>query len=109
MGGKLAKAYASLMKEMHAEKKSSSSVKPFDFKKTLGTKISRFSGYNQQDSAELVNLLLDLLHEDLNRVKKKPYVEMNENPERKDAEVAKDFWDNFLARNQSIVVDLMYG
>ena len=34
---------------------------------------------------------------------------MNENPDRKDAEVAKDFWDNFLARNQSMIVDLMYG
>ena len=42
-------------------------------------------------------------------MKKKPYVEMNENPDRKDAEVAKDFWDNFLARNQSVIVDLMYG
>ena len=46
MGGKLAKSYASLMKELHQEKKEQS-VKPFDFKKTLGNKISRFSGYNQ--------------------------------------------------------------
>ena len=33
-----------------------------------------FSGYAQQDSQELVSSLLDALHEDSNRVKKKPYV-----------------------------------
>ena len=57
MQGKLAKAYGNLMKELHNDKQSNSSVQPFDFKKTLGTKISRFSGYNQQDSSELVNFL----------------------------------------------------
>jgi len=36
-----------------------------------------FQGYAQHDSAELLNYLLDGLHEDLNRVKgPKPYVEM---------------------------------
>ena len=109
MQGKLAKAYAGLMKELHSESQSAPSVKPWDFKKTLGTKISRFSGYNQQDSSELVNFLLDLLHEDLNRVKKKPYHEMSENPNRSEAEVAQEFWENFTARNKSIIVDLMYG
>ena len=53
--------------------------------------------------------MLDLIHEDLNRVKQKPYVEMNEDTERPDAIVAKEYWDGFLARNASIIVDLMYG
>jgi ubiquitin carboxyl-terminal hydrolase 6/32 len=52
---------------------------------------------------------LDLLHEDLNRVTKKPYIEMIDKPGRPDKEVADEFWDNFLARNKSIIVDLMYG
>jgi ubiquitin carboxyl-terminal hydrolase 4/11/15 len=34
-----------------------------------------FSGYNQHDSGELIAYVLDGLHEDLNRVKTKPYVE----------------------------------
>jgi len=57
----------------------------------------------------LINYLLDLIHEDLNRVKQKPYVEMSEDTERPDAIVAKEYWDGFLARNASIIVDLMYG
>lgn len=53
--------------------------------------------------------MLDLIHEDLNRVKTKPYVEMSEEPNRPDSVVAKEFWDGFKARNSSIIVDLMYG
>lgn len=34
-----------------------------------------FSGYSQHDSSELINYLLDGLHEDLNRVIDKPYTE----------------------------------
>ena len=56
-----------------------------------------------------MNWLLDLIHEDLNRVRVKPYVEMSEEPDRPDAVVAKEYWDAFLGRNQSIIVDLMYG
>ena len=76
MQGKLAKAYAKLMYELWKGK--SRSTAPWDLKKTLGSKINRFAGYNQQDSAELTNYLLDLIHEDLNRITKKPYIEMSE-------------------------------
>ena len=43
-----------------------------------------FSGYQQQDSQELMAFLLDGLHEDLNRIKKKPYVETKEANDRPD-------------------------
>ncbi len=107
MSGKLAKAYASLVNDLWQG--SDSKTAPWDLKKTLGSKISRFSGFGQQDSAELVNYLLDLLHEDLNRVTKKPIVEMSEELNRPDDIVAKEYWDAFTARNRSIIVDLMYG
>ena len=67
---------------------SNSKTAPYTFKKTLGTRISRFSGYGQQDSCELVNFVLDLLHEDLNSVTKKPYIEMIDRSEVADALVA---------------------
>lgn len=107
MSGKLAKAYAGLVKDMWEGTENKTA--PWDLKKTLGSKISRFSGFGQQDSAELVNYLLDLLHEDLNRITKKPFVEMSEELNRPDEVVAKEFWDAFIARNKSIIVDLMYG
>lgn len=107
MSGKLAKAYAGLIKDMWEG--TDNRTAPWDLKKTLGSKISRFSGFGQQDSAELVNYLLDLLHEDLNRVTKKPIIEMSEELNRPDDVVAKEYWDAFTARNKSIIVDLMYG
>ena len=58
---------------------------------------------------ELINYVLDTLHEDLNRVKKKPYVEQKDSNERPDEVVSAEFWENFKLRNKSIVVDLLYG
>jgi hypothetical protein len=42
---------------------------------------------------------MDTLHEDLNRVKQKPYVEMSDSNGRSDATVAKEYWEGHLKRN----------
>lgn len=44
----------------------------------VGRFAPQFSGYQQQDCQELMAFLLDGLHEDLNRVKKKPYIELSD-------------------------------
>ena len=49
------------------------------------------------------------MHEDLNRVIHKPYIEMKDSEGRLDEIVSEEHWSVFLARNQSIIVDLMYG
>ena len=49
------------------------------------------------------------MHEDLNRVIQKPYVELQDSNGRPDEDVSKEHWDAFTARNRSIIVDLMYG
>lgn len=54
---------------------------------------------------ELLAFLLDGLHEDLNGVKSKPYLEAKDSDGRPDAEVADEYWGNHLARNDSIIVD----
>ncbi len=48
----------------------------------------QFSGYAQQDSQELLAFLLDGLHEDLNRITDKPYIEDRDSDGRPDEEVA---------------------
>ena len=53
--------------------------------------------------------LLDGLHEDLNLVLKKEYVETAEANGRPDAIVAKEAWDKHLLRNRSVVVDTLHG
>ena len=56
------------------------SVTPRAFKAALARFAPQFAGYQQQDSQELLAFLLDGLHEDLNRVKKKHYIEVRPYP-----------------------------
>ena len=49
-----------------------------DLQVAVGRFAPQFSGYQQQDSQELMAFLLDGLHEDLNRIHKKPYVEVKD-------------------------------
>jgi len=107
MGGRLAEAYASMLKAMWGGEYSV--VCPSDVKENIGQHAPQFAGYQQQDSQELMNFLLDGLHEDLNRVKKKPYVEKVEGNGRPDGEVAKEAWEGHLARNRSEVLDIFGG
>lgn len=48
--------------------------RPYRLKSAIADINKMFSGYAQHDSQELFSFLVDGLHEDLNRVKKKPYV-----------------------------------
>ena len=50
----------------------------------VGRFAPSFSGYAQQDSQELLTFLLDGLHEDLNRIRKKPYIEIKDSNGRPD-------------------------
>jgi ubiquitin carboxyl-terminal hydrolase 4/11/15 len=54
------------------------------FQISVGRFAPQFSGYQQQDAQELMAFLLDGLHEDLNRIKKKPYIELKEDEGRPD-------------------------
>ncbi|XP_022744200.1 ubiquitin carboxyl-terminal hydrolase 8-like isoform X2 [Durio zibethinus] len=58
---------------------------------------------------EFLAFLLDGLHEDLNRVKCKPYIEAKDAEGRPGEEVADEYWQNHLARNDSIIVDVCQG
>lgn len=50
----------------------------------VGHFASQFLGYQQHDSQELLSFLLDGLHEDLNRVKNKEYIELKDADGRPD-------------------------
>jgi ubiquitin carboxyl-terminal hydrolase 4/11/15 len=107
MKGQVAEAYGELIEKLwsgHAN-----SIPPRDFKYTIGRFNSSFSGYQQHDTQELLAFLLDGLHEDLNRIIKKPYIELPDFDGMKDAEIAKRSWDYHRARNDSVIVDLFQG
>lgn len=106
-GGKLVTAYAQLLKEMWLSNKKV--VKPNQFKKQLSKFAPQFTGTYQHDAQELLSFLLDGIHEDLNRVKEKPYVEDKDCDGTNDEVDAIEAWKNYLRRNKSLVVDLFQG
>uniref|UniRef100_A0A7N0V0Y7 Ubiquitin carboxyl-terminal hydrolase n=1 Tax=Kalanchoe fedtschenkoi TaxID=63787 RepID=A0A7N0V0Y7_KALFE len=107
MDGEIALAFGDLIRKLWAP--GSSPVAPRLFKSKLARFAPQFSGFNQHDSQELLAFLLDGLHEDLNRVKCKPYVEAKDGDNRRDEEVADEYWQNHIARNDSIIVDVCQG
>ena len=113
--GFLALAYANYIYNMNLN--NTDFLSPRNFKCAIGIVDDRFSGTDQQDTHEFLTFLIDSIHEDLNKVIIKPTVK------RKNSDWEKNFnsstildklkskieWNNFLKRNQSIMVDLFYG
>lgn len=107
MHGELALAFGELLRKLWSSGRTP--VAPRAFKGKLGRFAPQFSGYNQHDSQELLAFLLDGLHEDLNRVKQKPYFETKDSDGRPDEEVANELWRYHRARNDSVIVDICQG
>ncbi|PKA49629.1 Ubiquitin carboxyl-terminal hydrolase 5 [Apostasia shenzhenica] len=107
MVGELALAFGELLRKLWGPGRTPVSPRPF--KARLARFAPQFSGYNQHDSQELLAFLLDGLHEDLNRVKHKPYLKPKDADGRPDEEVADEYWANHVARNNSIIVDVCQG
>uniref|UniRef100_A0AAQ5XRJ4 Ubiquitin carboxyl-terminal hydrolase 32 n=1 Tax=Amphiprion ocellaris TaxID=80972 RepID=A0AAQ5XRJ4_AMPOC len=107
MRGHMAKCYGDLVMELWSG--TQKNLAPLKLRWTIAKYAPRFNGFQQQDSQELLAFLLDGLHEDLNRVHEKPYVELKDSDGRPDWEVASEAWENHLRRNRSIVVDLFHG
>ncbi|XP_019428321.1 PREDICTED: ubiquitin carboxyl-terminal hydrolase 9-like isoform X2 [Lupinus angustifolius] len=107
MHGELALAFGDLLRKLWSSGRTA--IPPRVFKGKLARFAPQFSGYNQHDSQELLAFLLDGLHEDLNRVKQKPYIEMKDSDGRPDEEVASECWKNHMARNDSLIVDVCQG
>uniref|UniRef100_A0A8C7I8F4 ubiquitinyl hydrolase 1 n=1 Tax=Oncorhynchus kisutch TaxID=8019 RepID=A0A8C7I8F4_ONCKI len=107
MRGHMAKCYGDLVQELWSG--TQKNLAPLKLRWTIAKYAPRFNGFQQQDSQELLAFLLDGLHEDLNRVHEKPYVELKDSDGRPDWEVASEAWENHLRRNRSIVVDLFHG
>lgn len=107
MNGELALSFGDLLRKLWAP--GGMPVAPRLFKSTLESFAPQFCGFNQHDSQEFLAFLLDGLHEDLNRVKNKPYIQHGDTEGRPDDNVADEYWQIHLARNDSIIVDLCHG
>lgn len=107
-GGKLVNAYAELMKDLWLNP-TISSLRPLSFKRTIESFAPQFEGCQQHDAQEFLSFLLDFIHEDLNRIKKKPYIEDRDFDGDNDEADAMESWKNYLARDKSLIVDIFQG
>ena len=114
-GGLITLAYACLL--LHINNTTNNKYfTPDVFKIILGLCSKKFEGNEQEDAHEFINYLLDMLHEDLNKVNNKlnnneNNININYDNNRKytDEEKSQIYWSNFLRRNQSLLIDLFYG
>ena len=85
-------------------------ISPIQFKQAFGKVYQAFNDYRQQDTQEFISYLLDSLHEDLNKVINKPYIQTKDLPDNlKDEEIFNIKKNLYLCRNQSFIADLIYG
>jgi ubiquitin carboxyl-terminal hydrolase 4/11/15 len=108
-GGNLARAYEVVMKDLWM-KPGITSTSPTALKRAIAQFAPRFAGCLQHDAQEFLAYLLDGLHEDLNRIRNAPYVEMPDASDgRNMAIAAAEAWDAHKRRNHSLVMDTFYG
>ena len=111
--GEVAKAYGSFIEGVYGA--SGNTFTPNNLKRIVGKYGPSFAGYGQQDSQEFLAFLLDGLAEDLNRIHKKPYIEKPDSTDEmvENARLLKEFadrnWNDYKARNDSVVTDLFAG
>ncbi|XP_071384948.1 ubiquitin carboxyl-terminal hydrolase 8 isoform X2 [Centroberyx affinis] len=84
-------------------------ISPRDFKITIGKINEQFSGYDQQDSQELLLFLMDGLHEDLNKADNRKRYKEEENDHLDDQKAADLAWGKHKLLNESIIVALFQG
>ncbi|CAB4058241.1 USP6_32 [Lepeophtheirus salmonis] len=89
MKGHIAKRFGDLVRDMWSGE--ARTIAPIKLRWTIGRYRQHFSGFQQQDSQELLAFLLD------------------DSDGRPDDEVAAEAWESHSARNKSIIVDLFHG
>ena len=85
-------------------------LNPYFFRMAFCESTHKFMNSQQQDAMEFISILLNYLHEDLNRVTNKPYIQIDQQKENESDEQASErFWECHTLRENSIIVDLFHG
>ncbi|VDM30737.1 unnamed protein product [Hydatigera taeniaeformis] len=113
MKGNLFTAYADLMRQMWTPSSSTITyVSPQRFRSQVQKFAPRFMGYAQQDAQEFLRYLVQGLHEDVNRVTKRPPSEIpdyDKEDRMPDSKKAALYWQRYKRIDDSIIADLFLG
>ena len=106
--GAISKSYYDLINKMWKE--TDFIINPYEFRETFCQKEEYFFNNEQHDSQEFLFALLNDLHDELNRVTNKKYMELKEKQKNETDEQASDrYWNYHKSRENSIIVDLFQG
>ncbi|CCG82871.1 putative Ubiquitin C-terminal hydrolase [Taphrina deformans PYCC 5710] len=111
--GNVAKEFARVLRELSSD--DNSVIAPVELRNELGKTRPEFASNEQQDAQELLNFLLDAIHEDLNSHATRPRLrELTEQEEFYRETLADSFvsdteWKRHSHRNMSIIVKLFQG
>jgi ubiquitin C-terminal hydrolase len=83
-------------------------VNPKMIKKQIQRSFNQFAGYDQQDSQEFLTHFLDLLHEDLNKILRKPYIAFEDYKGQPLQEFGKINWLIHQKRENSIISKIIF-
>jgi len=105
--GRVAHAFAEFSADVWSN--DYTTVSPKLLKHAIGLFAPQFFNSHQHDAQELCAVLLDGLHEDCNKIKQKPYVDMEINGQHSEARRAIITWQKHIKRHDSIIVDHFQG
>ena len=71
----------------------------------MGKFSPQFSGYGEILIRDVINSIIDLIHEDFNLILKKPYIDHSQIKYTSDKEAGESYWSAYLKRNNSFIYD----
>lgn len=109
--GQIADSFKTLVKQVY-DNSNQYAVDPAQFLRRIAQHPmgAEFCDGGQHDAQELFRLLLDSLHDDLNRISKKPaYEEDKDIPGEAETDKADRLWQKYLSIDNSPITDLFGG
>ena len=106
--GILVKIYSDIINQLWLS--NINKINPNFFRVGFSQSTRKFLNNNQQDAMEFLSIFLNSLHEDLNRISQKPYIQLERHKKgESEYEESQRFWNYHTQRENSIVVDLFHG
>ena len=105
--GALVKEYATLLRELWMRSFPCDEIRPIALRRLIGRENEDYATLQQQDAHDVLVFLLDRLHEDVNKVLKKPYVENSEGNGDNDEDISKEAMEKHRLRDDSVVQDIV--
>jgi ubiquitin C-terminal hydrolase/Ca2+-binding EF-hand superfamily protein len=108
--GEICRVFGNLLRNLSSV--SYSRVRPYEFYETFSQIFTLFQGNEQQDAHEFLRMLLDSLHEDLNRqegVKTSKTITLNDPAIELERQTSQEHWQKIQGNIGSVISDLCGG